>query len=637
MESEPVPPPARTWTRGEVYGALRGKFGLAAFRPGQAEAIRAILAGRPTLAVLPTGAGKSLCYQLPAVLLEGTTVVVSPLIALMEDQVQALERRGVSAACLHGNQDLAARSDALTRLGQGVLDLVYVAPERLEHEGFRECVSRIEVPFVAVDEAHCVHQWGHDFRPAYLGIRDFAAAVAPGHFAAFTATATPEVRAHVAEALGMGHPEVVVRGFRRPNLTLTVHRCAGEDDRRARLLALLGERHGAGPTLVYARTRKQTEETAAALAEQGMRARPYHAGLDAETRAAAQDAFRGGGLDALVATNAFGMGIDKADLRTVVHVSLPMSLEDWYQELGRAGRDGEPAENVVLWCGKDARTAEFLIQRGEAGDDADPERVAAFRAAALRRLARVRSAFHGDGCLWRTLLEYFGDPDAAELAEEGCGACTPCLDPREAPVAVAGEDDAFLRTVLQGCIALGGRFGRRKVAAILAGSRAQGVPTFHEVHGLLQGHAADRVAAAVDALLEAGYLAREGDEYPLVAATGKGRRAFLEEGELVVRWPPPESAAAPRSGRAAPAAADEPPLGPDEVERFERLRAWRRDRAAADGVPPYVVAPDRTLRALARERPRDAAGLLAVHGLGPARVERYGEGLLAALEGGGAD
>ena len=633
-----TPASKRIFTRGEVYAALRGRFGLREFRPGQAEILRALLQGRHALAVLPTGAGKSLCYQLPAVLLPGTTLVLSPLIALMEDQVQALRSRGIAAGCLHGKQETGERLRTLRDLAAGRLDLLYAAPERLALDGFRAALARTEVPFVAVDEAHCVYQWGHDFRPAYLEIRGFLEELRPGRVAAFTATATPEVREQVARALGLEDPAVVVRGFHRTNLALETRRVRNEEERRERLLEAARDSAGGGVVLAYARTRRQAEETAAFLRESGLRALHYHGGAGAGERGEAQEAFLGDGLDVLVATNAFGMGIDKADLRLVVHLALPMSFEDWYQELGRAGRDGEPARNLVLWSGQDWRTADFLLRRSAEDDGgADPARVQAFREAALRRLNRVQEAFRGGVCLWRRILDYFGDPEAADLAE-GCGHCTPCREPGRAPQAVGGREGAFLRRVLTGCARVGPRFGRRRLAALLAGSTAGQVPQEHPAHGFLRGETAARIQGAVDALLEAGYLRLRGDEYPVVALARKGREALGEEGDLVLRWDGGQAARAERSparaARRKHLEAEERADARDaDSALLGRLKAWRRKRAREMGVPPYVILIDRSLLALAARRPATEEELLAIPGIGPTKAARHGAELLALVSG----
>ena len=340
-------------------------FGFTTLRPGQAEVIADVLAGRPVVAVMPTGAGKSLCYQLPAVVLGaagGVTLVVSPLIALMKDQVDALVARGVAAVALTSAASAEQQRDILDGLRAGAWSIVFVAPERFKSPRFvdalRACGDRLAL--LAIDEAHCISEWGHDFRPDYRRLGDAVRALAPPRVAAFTATATPEVRADIAVQLHMTAPRVHVRGFDRPNLTYVVERVRGIDDKTQRMIQLARTRDG-GVALVYAATRKNAEKYGEALARAGMRVRVYHAGLDERTRDDAQDRFMAGTLDAVVATNAFGMGIDKADIRVVVHADIPRSPEAYYQECGRGGRDGRPTRCVLLFGAGDVRLQEFLI------------------------------------------------------------------------------------------------------------------------------------------------------------------------------------------------------------------------------------------------------------------------------------
>jgi len=408
----------RVFSRREVYGVLRETFGHREFRLGQPDVVRSILQGRETITVLPTGGGKSLCYQLPALLFEGTSLVISPLIALMRDQVMALQARGVAAASLHSNQDMAERREVEHAVANGQVKLLYVSPERLASPRFLDLVGSLRIPFVAVDEAHCVVRWGHEFRSAYLDIGPFLGRLKPRHVAAFTATATPELRDELGSALGMQEPALFVRGFFRENIHLAAERCDSEPARLERLQSLVESRGGPAPALVYGATRAACEETAAFLRDAGMRAEHYHAGCEPGHRRRVQDAFLADEIDAMVATNAFGMGIDKPDLRLLVHISLPPSFEDYYQEIGRAGRDGAESNALLLWRGKDYRTRSFLAEQQES-----PE----IRDAALRRLNRLYQTLQGRGCLWRRILEYFGDPEAHEL-NDGCGACARCLE-----------------------------------------------------------------------------------------------------------------------------------------------------------------------------------------------------------------
>ena len=358
-------------TAAPLRDTLRARFGLQEFRPGQEEAAGAVLAGRDLVAVMPTGSGKSLCFQLPAQLLEGVTLVVSPLIALMKDQVDGLRARGLGAAAIHSLMGGAQRSATEADLAAGRLRLLYVAPERLAHPGFRASLQRTRVARLIVDEAHCISQWGHDFRPDYTRLGELRAVLGVPA-AAFTATATPDVRRDIARQLGMADPVEIVTGFERPNLTLSVEPARARADKARALDRLL--RDPGPPGIVYAATRKNVEMWAAHLEELGLRAGQYHGGLRDEERERVQDLFLAGRLDVIAATNAFGMGVDKADLRFVAHADVPGSLEAYYQEVGRAGRDGKPSRGALLFSPADVRTQEFFL----AGSNPPPE---AFRRA----------------------------------------------------------------------------------------------------------------------------------------------------------------------------------------------------------------------------------------------------------------
>ncbi len=594
-----------------IRDALR-RFGHESFRAGQEEVVGALLDGRDALAVFPTGGGKSLCYQLPALLLPGTTLVVSPLIALMRDQLAALQRRGIPAAGIDSAQSYEERRAAERAFADGRLRLLYVSPERLQTPAFQAAAAGATVPFVAVDEAHCVVRWGHDFRPAYLEVGAFLQTMQPSRIGAFTATAAPGLRAAIVASLGLRAPAVVVHGFLRPNLRLGARKLEGG----AWLAAVEAEvrgRAGRGPALVYVTTRKVAEELAAALTAAGLRATHYHGDCTPEQRERAQRAFQGDAMDALVATRAFGMGVDKPDLRLVIHAQMPGSFEDYYQEVGRAGRDGLPARGEILWRGQDYRTHDFLINLEDAdGAAKDPELLRAAR----QRLNLFHQALGAQGCLWRSILDYFGDPDAAALPGD-CGACARCIARRGAVRATLGEREGRIAAAILRAAAAPRRFGRRRLVLILAGSAAQDVPAAHPSFGSLRELPQAAIARWVQVLLDEGYLAQEGDEYPVIGVTAKGAEALATAAPISVARP----AAAPV---AAPAGAPRP-----DVE--SRLRAWRRARAQQLGQPAYVVFGDKTLLALAAACPVNREQLLAVPGIGPAKLAAFGEELLAVM------
>ncbi|HEY6050983.1 MAG TPA: ATP-dependent DNA helicase RecQ, partial [Thermoanaerobaculia bacterium] len=532
----PTSAPARLET------ALLRHFGHSSFRPGQEEVVRAVLAGRDVLAVMPTGSGKSIGYQLPALLLPGLTLVVSPLIALMKDQVDELLRRGIRAAAIHSGRGADERRDALRAARAGELDLLYVAPERFASGGFRELLADVPLALFAVDEAHCVSEWGHDFRPDYRTLADAANACrrADGEagrppLAAFTATATPEVRDDIVELLGMRHPAVFVAGFDRPNIHLDVRKVSGEIEKRRLLPSIVGSRRA----LVYAATRKSAERAAEALSDAGLAAEAYHAGLDERARTRIQDAFAAGRLQAVCATNAFGMGIDRPDIEAVVHFEIPGSLEAYYQEIGRGGRDGRRADATLLWNYADVRTREFFIEREDSEDDprarrtpADPAQRERKRELDRAKLKRMIAYADATGCLRATILRYFGERDAVSR----CGFCGNC-----GRRAALGEGDLLLvRKVLSGVARAGERWGKRKIAAMLTG-RVEDLPeplAGLSTTGILAGETSKLVEAWIDSLLGAELLRVSDDVYRTLSLTRLGREVMAGRVAAVELTPP---------------------------------------------------------------------------------------------------
>ncbi len=610
-------------------------LGYERFRPGQAEAITTLLDVGRLLFIAPTGGGKSLVYQLAARLLPGTTVVISPLVALMHDQVAALEARGVRATYLAATlpeDEIRARMAALAR---GAFELVYVAPERLRSGATVSILERLDVPLLAVDEAHCISQWGHDFRPDYLTLGALRARLPRARVLACTATATPIVRDEILARLDLP-PDTPqhVRGFARPNLVLAAEEVEGLRAGRAATDALLAKALGdrtrpAGAAIVYAPTRKATEREADRLAGAGYRAAAYHAGLDGATRKAVQDAFSAADLDVVVATNAFGMGIDRADVRAVVHLAPPGSLEAYYQEVGRAGRDGKTAYGLLLVSPRDVALRRRLLERGSGDGTAPDPAVVEHKWNLFLELLRWAE---GGACRHDAILRYFGDE--TELLG-GCGRCDVCTRIDEAPDHDPAHVTLVVRKALSGVARVEGRFGLAAAAKLLAGegdprlarSGLDRVRTF----GVLRSAGKPWILRLLRRCVTAGYVTFSGDDRPVVRLTDRGRAAM--KGTIPVRLLlPPDTAPGPRRApRRRPPAAGPGDLDPATRRLFEDLRAARLARARADGVPPYVVASDRTLREIAQLRPTTMEALLAVHGMGPVKAERYGADLLAVV------
>lgn len=592
--------------------------------------MRAALADRDLLAVMPTGSGKSIGYQLPALLSSGPTLVVSPLIALMKDQVDELLRKGVPAAALHSLASPAERRAAEAAMREGRLRLLYVAPERFASESFRRLLGGAPLARFAVDEAHCVSEWGHDFRPDYRALGDAARRCrrsdgAPGRppMLAFTATATPEVRRDIVELLGLEEPQVFVAGFDRPNLFLDVRRVSGEVEKRAILPGLVGRRRA----LVYAATRKSAMRAADALRSAGIPAGAYHGGMDEPERTRVQNGFADGSLSVVCATNAFGMGIDRPDIEAVVHFELPGSLEAYYQEIGRGGRDGRRADATLLWNYVDVRTREFLIdQTDESGKSEHRERRHELDRSKLSRMIGYADS---TGCYRATILGYFGESDVARE----CGFCGNCERRRE----LSDEDLLRLRKILSGVARGGGRWGKRRIVAMLTGD-LDGLPDALaglSTTGILAAEGARVVADWIDAAQGGGLLAASPDSYRTLSLTRAGRDVMagrMRRVALTVPEPPRPKAKRTRASKllvagAAPSA---------EPGRIEALREWRRREAVRRAVPAYVVLHDRTLVALAAARPATLDALSEIPGIGPAKLEAYGRDLLALFAAEGA-
>jgi ATP-dependent DNA helicase RecQ len=609
------------------------RLGLEQFRPGQREAIETLLDSGRLLLVAPTGGGKSLVYQLPAALLPGTTLVVSPLIALMHDQVRSLEERGVPATFLASTLDASEHRRRTSELASGRYKLIYVAPERLVLPGFQDLLQRIEVPLVAIDEAHCISEWGHDFRPEYLELGPLLESIAPPRVLACTATATPVVRDEIVARLGLdASTPQLVRGFARPNLALRVREVRGARERERAVDALLTEALGGperrnGASIVYAPTRRATEAEAARLSSAGWRVQAYHAGLDGSVRDSVQRAFSAAELEVVVATNAFGMGIDRPDVRAVLHLAPPGSVEAYYQEVGRAGRDDKDALGLLLVSASDLPQRRRLIER----DGLDPE-VLRHKWNMFLELMRW---CEGGSCRHDAILRYFGD-EAETLA--GCGRCDVCLSFEQA-ASDPDEVSLVVRKALSAVARVHGRFGLGVAVLLLRGQADERLeragldrsPSF----GTLRDRDDEWLKRLLRRCVTAGWVDFQGTERPVVVLTEEGRVVMRGEHEARLLLPA-DTAATPlppgtrRSKRASAKASDDA-LDPAEAALFEALRRKRLERARAAGVPPYVIASDRALRDVARLRPRTLQDLEHAHGIGPSRARRHGPELLEVI------
>lgn len=671
----------------QARAVLASRFGYDAFRPGQEAVVSALLSGRDVLAVMPTGAGKSVCYQVPAVVMEGMALVVSPLVSLMADQVRTVQEAGIRGAYLNSTLAPGQQAEVLRRAAEGAYDLMYVAPERLADPRFAEFARTARLALIAVDEAHCVSQWGQDFRPSYLSIGQFIAElpVRPP-VAALTATATDLVRRDIVRLLGLRDAACTVTGFDRPNLRFAVERREPKQ-KLACLDAFIDERR-AESGIVYCAKRATVEEVCDHLRERGIAATRYHAGLTAEERERNQRAFVNDTAPVMVATNAFGMGIDKSNVSYVVHYNMPGSVEAYYQEAGRAGRDGSPAECLLLWCDGDIATGRFFIEQESTHEGLTAEEAEVVRASRRRMLESMVGYCYTTGCLRAYILRYFGEGGhdealpsqggATEVApyggagagganlldgaacapdsRDGHAACDPTLRrggswsalPTEENSASSsakrccsncdGEFEAVdvtaeARAIMRCVQALRGRFGKTTVVDVLRGADTENLRQWGLVNLPVYGTSEARRALlmeVVELLAADGYLAITEGKFPLVGFGPRYREAAEPDFALRIKQTPKvrKGSAAKPPKAARPGAAD---LTEADVELFERLRALRLRLAQEAAVPPYVIFHDATLAAMAAARPVTEEELLALPGIGEKKLATYGKAFLEEI------
>ncbi|MBZ5499201.1 MAG: DNA helicase RecQ [Acidobacteriia bacterium] len=588
-----------------VEEVLRKYWGFEGFLPLQKEAMTSVCSGRDSIVVLPTGGGKSLCFQAPALVLPGLTLVISPLLSLMKDQVDALLENGIPAARLDSTVSNADKIEIYNRLRGCKLKLLYVSPERLMMEGFLDFLKAGGISSVAVDEAHCVSMWGHDFRPEYRQLRILRDALPGIPIGAYTATATEHVRRDIAEQLGLDRPEIFVGRFDRPNLLYRVRRRANS----SRQISDVLERHRGESGIIYCIRRADVDEMSRQLTDRGYIVAPYHAGMTDEERKESQNAFIDEKVDIIVATVAFGMGIDKSNVRYVIHAGMPKSLEHYQQESGRAGRDGLDAECLLFYSGADYLTWKRILEESE------PQ----VHDIAAHKLGQMYRYCSGVSCRHKAIINYFGQ----DLDQQGCQACDICLGEIE------GVPDALVvaQKILSSVLRQGERFGADYTAGVLTGSREDRIVANHHdelsTYGLLSKESKSAVRDWIEQLVEQECVERVG-EYGVLKLTDKGRRVLKGKEQPLLLEP------AKKKPTPKPAPAKDSWEGVDRG-LFDELRLLRRKLAQERAMPAYIVFGDAALRDMARKRPSTSAAFLRVSGVGEKKLEQYGEAMLSAI------
>lgn len=598
----------------DKLSVLKEYFGHDSFREGQDRITDSLLGGRDVLGIMPTGAGKSICYQVPALMFDGITIVVSPLISLMKDQVSALVQSGVAAAYINSSLTHAQYLKVLQNTESGKYKIIYVAPERLCAPAFLGICRNLNISMVAVDEAHCVSQWGQDFRPSYLKIPDFIDALnSRPVVGAFTATATGAVRDDIKTLLRLVSPLVVTTGFDRPNLFFSVMQ---PKNKSIELMKLIKERKNESG-IVYCSTRKAVEEVCELLQKNGFAATRYHAGLDENERRRNQDDFVYDRATIMVATNAFGMGIDKSNVPFVIHYNMPKNMESYYQEAGRAGRDGRSADCILLYSAKDVRTNQFLINNSEPNPDLTEDEQEEVRRRDRERLKQMTFYCTTHKCLRKFILEYFGDK-----SPERCCKCSNCLSNHE------NTDITVDAQKIMSCVArTGQRYGKKVICDVLRGSKNERLISAglsrQSTYGIMADCTEKRLRDIIEYLCENGYMTAEGDEYPILRLTPKSRGVLTGSETLRIMLEIPQKKKASSAKSAA--------LSPADEKLLIALKELRRSLAMRQSVPAYVVFSDATLMDMCRIKPKNRDEFMEVSGVGQAKSQRYGEVFLAVI------
>lgn len=598
----------------DKLSVLKEYFGHDSFREGQDRITDSLLGGRDVLGIMPTGAGKSICYQVPALMFDGITIVVSPLISLMKDQVSALVQSGVAAAYINSSLTHAQYLKVLQNTKSGKYKIIYVAPERLCAPAFLGICRNLNISMVAVDEAHCVSQWGQDFRPSYLKIPDFIDALnSRPVVGAFTATATGAVRDDIKTLLRLLSPLVVTTGFDRPNLFFSVMQ---PKNKSIELMKLIKERKNESG-IVYCSTRKAVEEVCELLQKNEFAATRYHAGLDENERRRNQDDFVYDRATIMVATNAFGMGIDKSNVSFVIHYNMPKNMESYYQEAGRAGRDGRSADCILLYSAKDVQTNQFLINNSEPNPDLTEDEQEEVRRRDRERLKQMTFYCTTHKCLRKFILEYFGDK-----GPERCEKCSNCLSNHE------NTDITVDAQKIMSCVArTGQRYGKKVICDVLRGSKNERLISAglsrQSTYGIMADCPEKRLRDIIDHLCENGYMTAQGDEYPILKLAPKSRGVLTGQETLRMMLEIPQ--------KKKSAAAKDAPLPPADEKLLAALKDLRKSLAMRQSIPAYVVFTDATLIDMCRLKPKTQEEFMEVSGVGQAKSQRYGEVFLAVI------